>query len=135
MRTGSLASRSIQHPGSHPHPHLGQGKPQGDLSHGQSQLGPWTSGLWRGPRPIHLLPILPGHEDTFTIDTNSGNLTMTRSVDSPKTFLLWVKVGPLPRFNGPFLSLRLLGLPFKDLLVTAASLTPRGNRRIRPATP
>ncbi|XP_014687028.2 cadherin-related family member 5 isoform X1 [Equus asinus] len=35
--------------------------------------------------------IIGGHEDTFTIDTNSGNLTMTRSVDSPKTFLLWVK--------------------------------------------
>ncbi|XP_019486619.1 PREDICTED: cadherin-related family member 5 [Hipposideros armiger] len=36
--------------------------------------------------------LLKGHEDgTFVIDADSGNLTMTRSVPSPKTFLLLVK--------------------------------------------
>ncbi|XP_057173301.1 cadherin-related family member 5 isoform X1 [Ursus arctos] len=56
------------------------------------------------PGPIHavdgdqginqriLYSIMMGQEDgTFAIDTDSGNLTMTRSVPSPKTFSLLVK--------------------------------------------
>lgn len=79
--------------------------------------------------------IFPGQNDgTFSIDSDSGNLTMTRSVPSPKTFLLLVKVGPLAKSPWAFLSPRLQGSPFEDLLVTAASLTPRVTRWTMPAT-
>ncbi|KAF5911411.1 hypothetical protein HPG69_017894 [Diceros bicornis minor] len=47
-----------------------------------------------GDRAINqriIYSIIGGHEDIFTIDADSGNLTMTRSVPSPKTFLMWVK--------------------------------------------
>ncbi|XP_014651220.1 PREDICTED: cadherin-related family member 5 [Ceratotherium simum simum] len=47
-----------------------------------------------GDRAINqriIYSIIGGHEDIFTIDADSGNLTMTQSVPSPKTFLMWVK--------------------------------------------
>lgn len=41
---------------------------------------------------------LSGHEEgNFVINADSGNLTMTRSVPSPKTFVFLVKVGLLAR--------------------------------------
>nr|XP_035939569.1 cadherin-related family member 5 isoform X2 [Halichoerus grypus] len=55
------------------------------------------------PGPIHavdgdqginqriLYSIMQGQDGTFAIDADSGNLTMTRSVPSPKTFTLLVK--------------------------------------------
>lgn len=41
---------------------------------------------------------LPGNEEgNFVINADSGNLTMTRSIPSPKTFVFLVKVGLLTR--------------------------------------
>uniref|UniRef100_A0A8C0RDL1 Cadherin-related family member 5 n=1 Tax=Canis lupus familiaris TaxID=9615 RepID=A0A8C0RDL1_CANLF len=46
----------------------------------------------RGVNQRVLYSIVTGQDDgTFAIDANSGNLTMTRSVPSPKTFTLLVK--------------------------------------------
>lgn len=73
---------------------------------------PWAAGLWGtwaepvGPSPSaagggrrpSFPTTLAGQEDgTFAIGADSGNLTMTRSVPSPKTFTLVVKVGALAR--------------------------------------
>ncbi|XP_024605208.1 cadherin-related family member 5 isoform X3 [Neophocaena asiaeorientalis asiaeorientalis] len=48
-----------------------------------------------GDRGIHqpiVYSIIGGNEDgSFSIDANTGNLTMTKSIPSPKTFLLLVK--------------------------------------------
>ncbi|XP_067603878.1 cadherin-related family member 5 isoform X5 [Pseudorca crassidens] len=48
-----------------------------------------------GDRGIHqpiVYSIIRGNEDgSFSIDANTGNLTMTKSIPSPKTFLLLVK--------------------------------------------
>lgn len=127
---------------------------------GWAELGPWqqpvASPHLRSPQPAPLTlrpgpiyavdgdrgigqhitySIMEGQNDgTFSIDSDSGNLTMTKSVPSPKTFLLLVKVGPLAKSPWAFLSPRLQGSPFEDLLVTAASLTPRVTRWTMPAT-
>ena len=89
----------------------------GGLARGQSQWGPQTSGPWT-EREASPPPIFAGQDDgTFAIGADSGNLTMTRSVPSPKTFTLLVKVGALAW--PPW------GRGFEDLLVAEASPTPR----------
>ena len=103
---------------------------------GRTSCDTGTSGLQKGLRP-NPPAVLPGNEDgSFSIDANTGNLTMTKSIPSPKTFLLLVKVGARtgPGLHGPFLGPWLQGSPFNDLLVTAASPTPRASRRITPGT-
>lgn len=98
----------------------------GGLARGQSQRGPQTSDPWT-EREASPPPIFAGQDDgTFAIDANSGNLTMTRSVPSPKTFTLLVKVGALAR--PPW------GRGFEDLLVAEASPTPRVSSQTAPAT-
>ena len=103
---------------------------------GRTSWDPGTSGLQRGLQP-NPPAVFPGNEDgSFSIDANTGNLTVTKSIPSPKTFFLLVKVGARtgPGLHGPFLGPWLQGSPFKDLLVTAASPTPRPSRRITPDT-
>lgn len=86
-------------------PHLGLRKPQGTCHVGRASGDPSPQATGGSKRPS-LPTILAGQEDgTFAIDTDSGNLTMTRSVPSPKTFSLLVKVGALARPPWPFLSL------------------------------
>lgn len=60
---------------------------------GQSRWDPGPQPLQGPPNP----PAPPGNqEDTFVINADSGNLTMAKSVPSPKTFRLLVKVGARP---------------------------------------
>ncbi|XP_032346225.1 cadherin-related family member 5 isoform X5 [Camelus ferus] len=50
-----------------------------------------VDGDWAISQPI-VYSFMKGHEDgTFSIDASTGNLTMSKSVPSPKTFLLVVK--------------------------------------------
>lgn len=91
--------------------------------------GPPASGT-DGAKPSHHLP---GGDGTFVIDAASGNLTMTGSVPSPKTFLLLVKVSPLARSSRAPPEPQAAGLPLQGPAVTAAP-DRRASRRTAPAT-
>lgn len=91
MVTGEGAPAPGFPPHTAPHSHLALRNPGG--GGGGCHLGPRDL---RPPEATAPNPPArpPGHEDgTFSIGADSGNLTMAKSIPSPQTFVLMVKVG------------------------------------------
>lgn len=117
-----------------PIPTMGGGSPRGTCRVGRASWDSRPQASRGTERPDAATTLTERDDGTFAIDADSGNLTMTGVVRSPKTFTLLVKVGPRPGLQAPLPSSGLRRPPLQNLLVTAASPTPRASRPTTPAT-